>query len=186
VERVSRAARAALFIVLATVVAACGSDDRPLEYLESLPEYGLAFPTAELISSSGSPQQASIEGPNLAQTSHAYEASATPEDIVAWYEDELTSTGWLSEGKDGNDIHRWRKEFVELLVRFGDPSDNGIRYDVTLFAQLSWYDAAPLVALEAVPELAIADPSATEQRDAFPIGRLIDDEHVRPASIQLT
>ena len=95
-QHVSKAARAALFIVLATVLAGCGSDDRPLKYLESLPEYGLAFPAAELISSSGSPQQGSIEGPNLAQTSHAYEASAAVEDIVAWYEDELTSTGWLS------------------------------------------------------------------------------------------
>jgi len=183
-ERGSKAARAGLGIVLAALVASCGSDDRPLEYLESLPENSLGFPQAELISSSRSPEQASVEGPNPAQTSHVYQASATPEEIVAWYEDELTSTGWLSEGKDGDDIHRWRKEFIELLLRFSDAVDDRIRYNVTLFAQLAWYDPAPLAELETVPELEIADPRSAERNDAFPIGRLIDDRHVRPASIQ--
>lgn len=185
-KRATKTARWTLLVVLAIVLTACGTDDRPLQYLESLPEYGLAFPQAELLTSHGSPQQASIEGPNLAQTSHSYQAAAAPEDIVAWYEDELTSTGWLSEGKDGNDIYRWRREFIELQLRFGQASYDGVRYDVTLYAHLSWYDPSPLATLEAVPELSIADPSSTERNDAFPSGRWIDDRRVTPASIQRT
>lgn len=186
VRRANKASCGALLITLAVITAACGTDDRPLDYLESLPEYGLAFPQAELIESRGSPQRASIEGPNLAQTSHYYRATVTVEDVVAWYEDELTSTGWRSEGRDGDDVHRWRNEFIELQLRFGQPSDDGIRYGVTLVAHLSWYDPTPLAALEAVPELAIADPSSTPLDDEYATGRWIDDRSVRPASIQRT
>ena len=183
--------RGTLLMVLAAVLIACSppADERPLRYLETVPEYGLAFPQAKLTSSGGTPEEWTVEGPIPAHTAHSYLAPALGPDIAAWYDDQLTLAGWRSTKEDGNGIYHWHKDFVELQLETGpssseDATNYTTPYTATLWAKSLAYDPTPLVALKTVPELTLADPGSTLTYDKSVSGRYVGEERVRPASIE--
>ena len=117
----------ALLVALASVLAAC-SDDRPLRYLQSQPEDGLAYPGAELTCTNGVASEVGRSSTEPARLEHCYTAFATEDEVVAWYAEELASRGWSRMGQNLPDLPRlipnWDKGFVSLeLLDFVEAPD---------------------------------------------------------------
>ena len=168
-----------LLIMLAAflaVLAAC-SNDRPLQYIQSLPEDTLAYPDSTLTCSAGSPETPGIEGPHSATSSHCYTAPGSEAEVVAWYAKELAARGWKRQdlGYVSGTMPRWVKGFAVLMLHSIDVDDEPdatapIDYRVKLMAQDTAYDHTAKDRLVAAPEADLSHPGSVDRRD-LDIGR---------------
>ena len=92
-NRVSRAGRAIVFALLALALIAC-DDAGPLRDLRAMPEATLYYPNSKVIREIATPQINSPDGKSGAAYGHLVGANATPDELLAFYTDQLAAKGW--------------------------------------------------------------------------------------------
>jgi len=179
-----RVAPLVVLVVLASVLAA-SPDTRQPRYLQSQPEDSLAYPGAELTCTSGIDAKAGLWSTEPASSEHCYRATATEDEVVAWYAAELASRGWRRMGEDRP---KWDKGFVSLELRDFLQAPDGlaieeVTYSVVTAVRFSSYDLAPTARLESLPESALAFPASTQPRPTTN-GRTTTFDSVYPAYVE--
>jgi hypothetical protein len=183
--------RATLLVALVSILAAC-SDDRPLKYLRSQPEDSLAFPGAELTCTRGRDSAVGLSSTEPATSERCYTASATEDEVVAWYAEELASRGWRREGQNlpalSRLIPKWDKGFVNLGLRDFLQAPGGIpilevTYSVVTEVRHTGYDESPIARLESLPEASLAFPASTDPSPRRH-GRTTTSNSIHPAWVE--
>lgn len=178
-------------VLVIVVAAACGSDSRPADYLQTLPEYALAYPGATVLGSSVTPEEQSVDGINSANVSRSYRAPASRSDVLTWYARQLSDASWTA-GADliagnGDPIKQWSKGFVGLQLAFTPVATANARsgtlidYGVTLWANRSRIEQGPLDALRSLSEAGLAYPGSKPDLP-YDSPRTITATEVRPAN----
>jgi hypothetical protein len=186
----TRAQRLAALATLLSVLGGCSAgDDRPLHYLQTLPEDGLAYPGATATCTVGTPEKPFIDDPGSAMTEHCYTIAASESTVVAWYSKELASRGWRRQDVFLTDaaMPAWEKEFVRLHLRRvnvqDDEDPNPVTFSVALIAARSSYDIAPIPGLRALPESKLSYPGSTHLQDST-LGRMTGSTSATPAKVE--
>jgi hypothetical protein len=112
------------------VLDGCSESDEPPAF-EGMSELALVAPDSTLVADLSRPRKVTIEGTNRATAGHRYGSDATADDVVGFFERELSSRGWVPSqdvsrirGTNESLVHVWQKgEVVYRLsvLRKDDP-----------------------------------------------------------------
>ena len=116
-----------MFVTLVGVAGACGVNDPSPEEISRMPEAQLLFPGASVQSTRGDAGQrgglmAAATAPQLIKT---FAATASIDDVVAFYSTELDKAGWdevhATNVGGYTAEHRWEKGELALILWFVAP-----------------------------------------------------------------
>jgi hypothetical protein len=144
-------------LLLCVVVAGCFDDYEPTDALRKMPEATLYYPGSKVVDEVANPRNSGPDGQHGASFGHDLAVNATPDEVIAYYDRELTSLGWSrGNGVGGNDLldASWNKPgFAFVVVVFsakipGLPSDlqrqySGYGLSVSVSLQEDWPTEAP-------------------------------------------
>ena len=150
----ARAARIAAAVLLCLFCAACVFDDYgPIEALRKMPEASLYYPGSKVVDEVSNPRTSGPDGQHGASYGHNVAVNGSPDDVVAFYDRELTARGWTRGtgiGASGLADASWRKPgFSFVVVIFaaqmpGLPSDMAQAYSgYDLSVSLSLHERWP-------------------------------------------
>lgn len=91
-----RLVRLAAAILIGLVCSGCLLDDSgPIAPLRQLPEANLYYPGAKVIEEVAAPRNVGPDGQGPASYGHNLAVNATPDQVIAFYDRELKSRGWV-------------------------------------------------------------------------------------------
>lgn len=124
----SSSARTGGLLALVVISAACGVTAGGLDALRALPEWSLAYPGSEQVTSGGGDAKMTVDGPQSAFTWRWLGVDASPEEIEHFYADALAGQGWADGGGSSGisttgefSARAWHKDAVVFRLGFLNP-----------------------------------------------------------------